>query len=407
MLERARETKILFVVLPQARFTQNVEESTGFWPNMDRIRGLSRFLQRAIKAYGRDNYELLSVDVAKYFGSIPEDGRRKIAASFWIPTPYRDYIVDNMCMPFYDTADGKLKLWPENKAASEGSVLLPIIANLYLYQTDTKLNTLGIIFCRYADNLCIALPKRSIKGLPWHGPAETFIQRVLQPNMPPGVTLHTLERPEKSHIIKGHLELGVYLDPHSTSLQAIMQYKQGESPHEPEDNDAPLKVTKHLPLTEKFTEEWHQSYPQQSLAQSAIYTEQYYNSGQELIYSVFTDVAEHAEGVRADPHEIVAATNRITKEEDLDKAFRELRSIVKSNKVCDRMDRAIERVEHHIRKYALHGFSPRQTVDYVLKSHLLTGTARYDYLLKVYQSKKHLEKVWKQELYGVHIVALS
>jgi len=201
MIDRARETKILFIILPQARIRYNVDESVGFWPNMDRIRGMLTFLSKATTAYGIDGYDMFSVDVAKYFGSIPEVARREMTAALWIATSHKEYIVNNMIMPYYDTKDRKFHLWEKGKASSEGSVLLPTLANMYLFKYDGMLKGLGVVFCRYADNMVFALPKAGLRHLPWHLEASEFLNLYIQPHMPPGVRVHDLSRPEKTHII--------------------------------------------------------------------------------------------------------------------------------------------------------------------------------------------------------------
>jgi len=278
MLDRARETKILFVILPQARIKYNVPESIGFWPNMDRIRGLMQFLSQAISKYGVGNYELLSVDIAKYFGSIPESSRRKLTASLWIPRQYQDYIIDNMTVPYYDSKDKKFHLWPEEKASSEGSVLLPTLANMYLFKYDSMLKGLGVIFCRYADNMVYALPKVGLRSLPWHLPAAEFMDKYIAPHMPPGVKIHRLDRPEKSHVISGHLELGIYLDPGATTVDAVMNY--GNRIPEPRD----ITKFKSSPILARFIDDWHKSFPPIAPIQHAFTSQMHKNDiGQEIL----------------------------------------------------------------------------------------------------------------------------
>jgi len=295
MIDRARETKILFVILPQARLRYNVDESVGFWPNMDRIRGLMSFMSRAIAKYGPGNYELLSVDIAKYFGSIPEDGRRALTAALWIPRTYQEYIIDNMTCPYYDSKDKKFHLWPEGKASSEGSVLLPTLANMYLFKYDCMLKGLGVIFCRYADNMVFALPTAGLRSLPWHLPAAEFIDMYIQPHMPKGVVVHRLDKPAKTHIIDGHLELGIYLDPKATGLDVVMRYGD----RTPEELDRILYKT---PILSKFVKEWHTSFPGVKPCLHNFRAQRHLNDAGQEILRIQLDV--DAPMVYADRHEV-------------------------------------------------------------------------------------------------------
>jgi len=411
MIDRARETKILFVLLPQARMRMSVDESIGFWPNMDRVRGLSSFIARAIKAYGVGNYDILSADIAKYFGSIPEAGRRNIISALWIPTQHRDYLLDNMTCPFYDVKTRKFHLWPVGKASSEGSVVLPVIANMYLFNFDRHLQSVGIVFCRYADNLLFALPKRGLRGIPWHGELENFVEMNIQPYMPPGVTVYTTARPDKTREVKpGQLELGVYLNPHATTVDAVMQYAQGER-HVDATRITELVKTRFItPNLNRFEEEWRKPYPTHEALPYGFRSSLHYNSGDQLILSVLLNTGY--KDVRADPHDI---SHKLS--ENMPNSLAELgdtldrlqNSTVLHTAVAQRLDRAYNRIlavyKRVLRESRL---SPAKVVHRLDNlSAMSTTIDKLAYLRREGAIYPDLIKVWKEELYGIDQVALS
>jgi len=378
MIDRARETKILFCVLPQTlELTQPF--SVGFWPNKDRIRGFMYAMSRALKAYGRGNFEILSVDIAKYFGSIPEEGRREMLSTLWIPRASKDYVVDSMIMPYLDTKDGKYQLWPIGKASSEGSVLLPLIANMYLFKFDDTMNALGVIYCRFADNLDFFLPRDGVN-------MDTFVEDYVQPLMPKGVTVHTMHRPDKTRILrkskkdsKAGASLGCYVNGAANMINVILAYKEGEQPHGPPIH-APVNYN--TPILDKFTDDWHHSFPTCPRPHHITTASFYLNENEELILGIHFDDGDDV--YTSDPHDI-AVTLATDCKVDVDEIKMRVDSAYDTN--AQFSEALHNRIERAIRRWSYHYKNP-----------MVNSPT---------EQKAILNKVWHDEMFGVrHIYNL-
>jgi hypothetical protein len=412
MLDRAKETKILFVIMPQVSKEYMVDESIGFWSNRDRIRGLTSFISRAISTHGENNYELFSVDIAKYFGSIPEVSRRQMMSSIYMPKAHKDYVVNSMIMPFYDAKSKRFEMWPKGSASSEGSVLLPTIANMYLHKYDQGVKGLGLVFCRYADNMVFALPKAGMQGIPWDtNNLSRFVETNIQQQMPLGITVHSLNRPEKTHLIKpGTLELGVYLQPEANTIDAVMTYGDGCRNQVEVEEYSKRIIGYKTPILDRFIKEWHKSYPPVPSIKHAFNVETYYNSGDELILSIqlHTDRPRR----RADPHDVARVLSYETP-----RSLTDLTGIIESvlvqaqnnPKTVDRINKAIQRVCIVYRRVIREArMNQRQRLHYLNELKSLTNQLEHEELFeRVGERYPQILKAWKQELYGIDKVALS
>jgi hypothetical protein len=330
-------------------------------------------MSRALKAYGRGNFEILSVDIAKYFGSIPEEGRRRMMSALWIPEVSKDYVVDSMIMPHYDTKDGKYHLWPEGKAASEGCVLLPLLANMYLFSFDNAMIVHGIIFCRFADNLDFFLPKGGVD-------MNTFVEDYVQPYMPQGVHVHTMTRPDKTRILRKSKEkskdgasLGCYVNGAANMINVILAYKEGEQPHGPTTYKPPEFNT---PILDKFTDEWHHSFPTCPRPEHITRASFYLNDNEELMLGIHFE--DGGDVYTSDPHNI-AITLATDCKVDVDEIKMRTDSVyVTSSEFSEAMHNRIERA---IRRWTYHYKNP-------------VGNSQAEH-------KALLDKVWFDETFGV------
>lgn len=192
MSDRIRERAILTIMEVVAAGMQS-SNSIGFRYNQDRHRGLSRFLSRAMVKYGTDGFNLLDTDFRKYFDSIPHAGLKAILLNLGMEEGSREYkfVIRSIKAPILYSGHQDSELSSRGMSCPrdvkpevgtpQGSLLSPLLSNLYGAHMDIHLETLGLMHVRYADNLLVAYPSS------WS--LEDALKRVKE-GLPEGIQLH-------------------------------------------------------------------------------------------------------------------------------------------------------------------------------------------------------------------------
>lgn len=199
--DRIRERAIVTVAELLAVKMQS-GNSIGFRYNQDRHRGLEEFLSKAVRKHGAMGFNIVDTDFRKYYDSIPHSGLRTLIRKIGISGPAWRYLCSTLTAPvqssklMQDKAAGKItgpmataKYIPE-KGTPQGGVISPLLANLYGAKLDKGLDTLNLVYLRYADNVLVAYPSTESKE---------WIIGILESIKPHGIELH----PDKTQYLIG------------------------------------------------------------------------------------------------------------------------------------------------------------------------------------------------------------
>lgn len=200
--DRIRERAIVIVAELLAAKMQS-SNSIGFRYNQDRSRGLEEFLSKAVRKYGVMGFNVVDTDFRKYYDSIPHSGLRTIMRKVGLKGPVWRYFCSTLTAPVQSSkkmkakAEGKITgpmaevMYYPSKGTPQGGVISPLLANLYGAKLDKGLETLGLVYIRYADNVLVAYPSNKSKE---------WIVGILDGIKPNGIALH----PDKTQYLIGN-----------------------------------------------------------------------------------------------------------------------------------------------------------------------------------------------------------
>lgn len=134
---------------------------------------------------------VVDADIEDCFGSIPTDRLMTLVAQRLPDRLLRRYIRGWLDADLMNSADGR----PRKAGASQGSVLSPLLANIYLHPVDVAMRQERLAFLRYADDFVICCRRRRDAEL-----ALAFSEKTLAPW---GLRLN----PHKTRIV--HLDQGL------------------------------------------------------------------------------------------------------------------------------------------------------------------------------------------------------
>jgi hypothetical protein len=202
--DRIRE-RMMATILEIVSAPRQSTSSVGFRYNQDRHRGMSVLLNKAIKMYGTDGFNIIDTDFRKYFDTIPHAGLRTILrvlgvrgrAYKFLSSCLTAKIIDRTpveCPNTYEymqqIGQPFIPVYEPLVGTPQGGVLSPLLANLYGERLDRELDRLNLPFLRYADNNLVAYPLN----------LEGKILAILQKALPKGIALHE----GKTQYLKGH-----------------------------------------------------------------------------------------------------------------------------------------------------------------------------------------------------------
>lgn len=134
---------------------------------------------------------VVDADIEDCFGSIPTDRLMALVAQRLPDRLLRRYIRGWLDADLMNSADGR----PRKAGASQGSVLSPLLANVYLHPVDVAMMQERLAFLRYADDFVICCRRRRDAELELAFSEKTLAQWGLRLN------------PHKTRIV--HLDQGL------------------------------------------------------------------------------------------------------------------------------------------------------------------------------------------------------
>ncbi len=144
--------RVVYDLLAPTFEAQFLPCSFGFRPGLG--------VQDAVAALQRQRDEglrwVVDADIEDCFGSIPTDRLMKLVAARVDDRLLRRYVRGWLEADIMNSADGR----PRKAGTSQGSVLSPLLANVYLHQIDLMMMQKGLAFLRYADDFVICCRRR-------------------------------------------------------------------------------------------------------------------------------------------------------------------------------------------------------------------------------------------------------
>lgn len=144
--------RVIYDLLSPIFEAQFLPCSYGFRPGLG--------VQDAVAALQRRRDEglrwVVDADIEDCFGAIPTDRLMKLVAARVDDRLLRRYVRGWLEADIMNSADGR----PRKAGTSQGSVLSPLLANVYLHQIDQLMMAQGLAFLRYADDFVICCRRR-------------------------------------------------------------------------------------------------------------------------------------------------------------------------------------------------------------------------------------------------------
>lgn len=134
---------------------------------------------------------VVDADIEDCFGTIPTDRLLGLVGERVHDRLLRRYVRGWLEADIMNSADGR----PRQAGTSQGSVLSPLLANVYLHQIDVLMMREGLAFLRYADDFVIGCRRRREAETALHFSEQTLQRWGLRLN------------PHKSRIV--HLDQGL------------------------------------------------------------------------------------------------------------------------------------------------------------------------------------------------------
>lgn len=122
---------------------------------------------------------VVDADIEDCFGAIPTDRLMGLVGEHVHDRLVRRYVRGWLEADIMNSADGR----PRKAGASQGSVLSPLLANVYLHQIDLVMMREGLAFLRYADDFVISCRRRREAAAALHFSEQALQQWGLRLNV--------------------------------------------------------------------------------------------------------------------------------------------------------------------------------------------------------------------------------
>jgi len=224
-IDKVKEIVITFITHPYL-FQMASPSSIGFRYGHDRITGMQTFISQALHRYGQD-FKIIDRDFKKCYDNVHHTTLRSLFKEYHLPQPAERFLKSTLTARIIgkDMQGNYLRAKDQYPriGTPQGNVTSPDNANHILHRVDVALTQRQLPFCRYADNIFIAIPSN------WNTEEfDTYLQSLL----PKPMMLKAKELGKETMPNEMFRALGLDIQPGQGIIEAILRYAPGQAPHE-------------------------------------------------------------------------------------------------------------------------------------------------------------------------------